>query len=283
MAVLIQHQLGLPPLHVVGEGDPVGLIHLAVARFHRAGGAVGGGGVHVQDEHLVGDGALQGGEIHVVAALGLGEEEVLKQNGGLAPGDGAGGVQVEAVGERDGAGGAEIAVVPHGAHAHVGVLIAQDAHEDGDRLRAGDGPVGVEAAGGVAPYNAGSGDGALSAAGGASLGGHGHVAAGPVGGGHVGKDGAVHLGGDLVAVAHDLHRHLAELGPGQGAARLKIAGAGAADDAQQPEDLRRLGGRLVGDVGEGGGLPGCGGGQDQQSYRQRTRQHQGQKTFDSHV
>ena len=162
-------------------------------------------------------------------------------------------------------------------------MVAQDAHEDGNRLGAGDGPVRVEAAGGVAPDDAWGGDGALTAAGGAALGGYGHIATGPVSGGHVGKDGAVHLGGDLVAVAHDLHRHLAELGPGQGAARLKVAGAGAADDAQQPEDLRRLGGGLVGDVGEGGGLPGRGGGQDQQSRRQRARQHQGQKTFDSHV
>lgn len=77
---------------------------------------------------------LQGGEVHVVAALGLGEEEVFKENGGLTPGDGAGGVQRKAVGEPDGAGGAEIAVVPHGAHAHVGIVVAQDAHEDGNRL-----------------------------------------------------------------------------------------------------------------------------------------------------
>lgn len=74
------------------------------------------------------------------------------------------------------------------------------------------------------------------AAGGA-LGGHGDITPGPVGGRDVLEDGAVHLGRHLVAVAHELHRHLAEFRPGEGALRRKGGAAGTVDDTQEPQGL----------------------------------------------
>ena len=261
----------------------VGLIHLILGHLH-TGGAVGSDRRHIKDDGLIGDGACQIGEVFLIAALGIDEQQVFHQEGGLAPGDGIPGRQPHPVGERQLIGLGQIAAGPH--HSHIAVPIAQDAHQNGDGLRIGDGPVRIEIAVGVSPDDARSGGGVLPGAAGGALGGHGDITPGPVGGRDVLEDGAVHLGRHTVAVAHELHRHLAEFRPGEGALRRKGGAAGAVDDTQEPQGLsgpRHLG---VGDVGKGGGNCGRGVrrcGQDQHTAQDGAGEQQRQNSFCSHI
>ena len=281
--LLVQHQLAAGAVEGLVEGGPVGLVG-AGGGEHRAGGAVVGGGVGGQDDGVVLQGAAQGGQIDLVAALALGEQQVVEQDGRLAPGDVVPAGDGQAVGQAAGLAQAHIAVIPVGAGGHVAVAVAQHPHEDGDGLPIGNCPVWLEGpvphahdqpgtGGGVLPRAAADGDG----------GGQVHVAPGPVGGAHVGEDGAAALGGLFAAAAHDLHGHLAELRPGQGAAGFEAGASGTVHHAQQAEHLRGVGGAGVGNIGEAGGAGSRGRRQHQQARHQRRRQQAGQESSESHT
>lgn len=86
--------------------------------------------------------------------------------------------------------------------------VAQNAQHQGDRLLIGDGPVRLKLSIAGAQHEAG-----LVFLVNDHSGGEIYIAPAPVGAGHVGEDGAVHLGLGLLAPAHDLNGHFAELHP----------------------------------------------------------------------
>ena len=266
--VLVQE--GRAPLAYDGGVNAPGGAVGAAGGHHPAGLAVDGG-VGGEDDGVLHQGAQAGG-IGGLTALGGGGEQPAEQNGGLAPGEGGGGV-----------GDAKAVFQPHlhrqlqSAHwpGAVGVVVvAQHTQDEGDSLLIGDVPVGLKAAAAGAHHQPG-----VAAVAQLHSGGQVHIAPAPVGAGHVGEDGAAHLGLGLVAPAHDLDGHLAELHPGQGAVGLKGAVLHAVDDAQGLQGAHRPGHGGVGHVGEGAGLGGRGG----QGEYGGQRQQGGKHAFEFHM
>ena len=244
-------------------------------------GAVRRCGIHIQKDAAVGLLPTQGGQINIPCALvGFGKEQIIKQNCRLTAGDSRGSGKADSVGEARLAGYRHIAVIPIDTGGHVGVAVAQHPHQDGNRLAVSYLAVGLKVAIAHACDEAGTALAVLTAPqgnGGRQI----DIAAGPMGGPHIQKNGAVALAGLLIALVHNLYSHFAEFGPGQDAAGVKGSVAGAADHAQQAQNLGGLGHLRVGDVGKGAALR-SGSGIDQQPCQHGGCKEQGQHSFQFH-
>ena len=92
------------------------------------------------------------------------------------------------------------------------------------------------------------------------------------------RDGPVEA--QLTLSVHGVHRHLAELGPGQHRVRAEVAVLVAVQHAHQAQGLHRHGGLRVADVSEPDGVRrGRARRQDQQGRRHAHRQQGAQKSF----
>ena len=102
-----------------------------------------------------------------------------------------------------------------------------------------------------------------------------------MGGLHVREDGDGAVLAQLLAAAHGVDRHLAELGPGQGAAGAEGAVLIAVQHAQKLQRLDLGGGVQIRHVGKGPGRIGAGGqGADRpQGGQQAQRQQRGYDAF----
>lgn len=149
--------------------------------------------------------------------------------------------------------------------AHIFILVAQKAQQDGHRLAHCDRAVGMEHPVGIA------GDDALA------LGRHIDIRRRPVGGLHIGEYRHRPVKAQLAFAVHGVDRHFAELRPGQHAAGTERAVGIAVQHAHEPQRLHGHDRFLVLDVGKAYGL-----GRLRREHQRRGRQtHRHEQTYHS--